>query len=131
MRSYLDDVIKLAKEQGYVTTLFGRRRYMPELASSNHMIKSFGERVAMNTPIQGSAADIIKIAMVSTYRELKKQQLNAKLILQVHDELIIETSKEDEQKVRQLLETCMENAVKLSVPLVAETHSGHSWYEAK
>lgn len=131
VRIYLDNIIRQAKEQGYVTTLFGRRRYIPELASNNHMIKSFGERVAMNTPIQGSAADIIKIAMVSTYRELKKQQLDARLILQVHDELIIEASKSDEDKVKQLLESCMENAVKLNVPLVAETHSGSTWYEAK
>ena len=131
VREYLDKTVSEAKEQGYVTTLFGRRRYIPELASSNHMIKAFGERVAMNTPIQGSAADIIKIAMVSTYRELKKQQLNAKLILQVHDELIIEAAKEDEQKVKELLENCMENAVKLSVPLLAEIHSGSTWYEAK
>ena len=131
VRLYLDNIIAQAKEQGYVTTLFGRRRYIPELASNNHLIKSFGERVAMNTPIQGSAADIIKIAMVNTYRELKKQLPDARLILQVHDELIIEAPKKDEEKVKALLERCMENAVKLNVPLVAETHSGATWYEAK
>ena len=95
------------------------------------MVKAFGERVAMNTPIQGTAADIIKIAMVSVYRELKRQKLDARLILQVHDELIIESSKADEEKVKKLLEDCMENAAKLSVPLIAETHSGATWYEAK
>ena len=131
VREYLDETVKKAKEQGYVTTLFGRRRYIPELSSSNHMIRAFGERVAMNTPIQGSAADIIKIAMVNTYRELKKNKFKAKLILQVHDELIIECAKEDELKVRELLESCMENAASLSVPLLAETHSGDTWYEAK
>ena len=131
VREYLDNTVNEAKENGFVTTLFGRRRYIPELASSNHTVKSFGERVAMNTPIQGTAADIIKIAMVSVYNELKKQKLDARLILQVHDELIIESSKADEEKVKILLETCMENAAKLSVPLIAETHSGATWYEAK
>ena len=131
VREYLDNTVSEAKENGYVTTLFGRRRYIPELASTNHMVKAFGERVAMNTPIQGTAADIIKIAMVSVYRELKRQKLDARLILQVHDELIIESSKADEEKVKKLLEDCMENAAKLSVPLIAETHSGATWYEAK
>jgi DNA polymerase-1 len=131
VRSYLDSTVEEAKEKGYVSTMFGRRRYVPELSSTNHLIKSFGERIAMNTPIQGAAADIIKIAMVKVSDELKKQKLNAKLILQVHDELIIETSREDEQKVRELLTSCMENAAKLSVPLVADTHSGDTWYDAK
>ncbi|MBQ7902025.1 MAG: DNA polymerase I [Clostridia bacterium] len=131
VRAYLDNTVAQAKEKGYVTTLFGRRRYVPELASTNHMVKAFGERVAMNTPIQGTAADIIKIAMVSVYNELKKQSLPAKLILQVHDELIIEAEEQCAEQVKQLLEECMESAISLSVPLVADTHSGKSWYDAK
>ena len=131
VRTYLDNTVAMAKENGYVTTLFGRRRYIPELASSNHMIKAFGERVAMNTPIQGTAADIIKIAMVSVHNELKAQKLPAKLILQVHDELIIEAEENCVEQVKQLLEKCMESAVKLSVPLIADTHAGSSWYDAK
>ena len=131
VRTYLDSTVEEAKEKGYVSTMFGRRRYVPELSSTNHLIKSFGERIAMNTPIQGAAADIIKIAMVKVSKELKKQKLSARLILQVHDELIIETTRDDEQKVRELLTRCMENAAKLSVPLVADTHSGDTWYDAK
>ena len=131
VREYLDKTVEKATEDGYVTTLFGRRRYVPELSSSNHMIKAFGQRVAMNTPIQGSAADIIKIAMVNTYRALKKLNLDAKLILQVHDELIIETKKENEETIKNVLKECMENAVKLNVPLLAEAHSGYTWFDAK
>ncbi len=131
VRAYLDSAIADAKQKGYVTTLFERRRYLPELSSNNFMIRSFGERAAMNTPIQGSAADIIKIAMVSVYNDLKKQKLPAKLILQVHDELIIEADKSCELQVQELLRTCMENAVKLRVPLVADTKSGKRWFDTK
>ena len=131
VRAYLDSTVAQAKEKGYVTTLFGRRRYVPELASTNHMVKAFGERVAMNTPIQGSAADIIKIAMVAVYRELKARNLPAKLILQVHDELIIEAEEACVEQVKKLLTECMESAAKLTVPLVADTHTGNSWYDAK
>ena len=131
VRAYLDSTVADAKEKGYVTTLFERRRYLPELSSNNFMIRSFGERAAMNTPIQGSAADIIKIAMVSVYNELKKQKLPAKLILQVHDELIIEADEACVQQVEELLRTCMENAVTLRVPLTADTKSGKRWYDTK
>ena len=131
VRAYLDSTVAEAKEKGYVSTLFERRRYLPELSSNNYMIRSFGERAAMNTPIQGSAADIIKIAMVKVYNELKKQNLHAKLILQVHDELIIEADESCVEQVEILLRTCMENAVELRVPLTADTKSGKTWYDTK
>ena len=131
VRSYLDSTIADAKEKGYVSTLFERRRYLPELSSTNFMIRSFGERAAMNTPIQGTAADIIKIAMVSVHKELKRQNLPAKLILQVHDELIIETDEKYVTQVEQLLKNCMESAVELRVPLTADTKSGLRWYDTK
>lgn len=130
VKKYLDKTIQSAKNDGYVTTLFGRRRYIPEISSSNFMTRSFGERVAMNTPIQGSAADIIKIAMVSVHRELKKRNLKSHLILQVHDELIIETAKDEATEVKNLLEQCMTQAADLRTTLVAETGSGSTWYDA-
>ncbi len=130
VKQYMEQTIQNAKEIGYVSTLFGRRRIIPEISSSNFMVRSSGERMARNTPIQGTAADIIKIAMVSVERELRKCGLKSKLILQVHDELIIETLTEEENEVRELLKTCMENAAELSIPLVAETQSGASWYDA-
>lgn len=130
VKQYMEQTIQNTKDIGYVSTLFGRRRIIPEIASSNYMVRSAGERMARNTPIQGTAADIIKIAMVSVERELRKRKLKSKLILQVHDELIIETLIDEENEVRELLKTCMENAAKLSVPLVAETQSGASWYDA-
>ncbi len=131
VREYMDNTVEKSKETGYVTTLFGRRRYIPELKSSNHMVRAFGERAAMNTPIQGSAADIIKIAMVNTVSELKKLNLKSKLILQVHDELIIQAPKDEADAVKELLTRCMENAVTLTVPLIAEAKSGKTWYDAK
>lgn len=130
VKKYLDKTVADAKEKGFVTTLFGRRRYIPEINASNFMQRSFGERVAMNTPIQGTAADIIKIAMVNVHRELKKNGLKAKLILQVHDELIIESPKSEAAKAQEILEKCMTDASKLSVPLLAEASMGESWYEA-
>ncbi|MDP4092706.1 MAG: DNA polymerase, partial [Bacillota bacterium] len=131
VRDYMHNIVELGKEQGYVTTILNRRRYLPELKSSNFNIRSFGERVAMNTPIQGSAADIIKIAMVKVYDELNKQNLKSRLILQVHDELIIETLKEEQEKVAVILKDCMENAICLNVPLKVEVNAGSSWYETK
>ncbi len=130
VKKYLDTTVADAKKNGYVTTLFARRRYIPEILSSNFIQRSFGERVAMNTPIQGTAADIIKIAMVSVHRELKKQGLKSKLILQVHDELIIEAPKSEADVARKTLERCMTEAARLSVPLVAESGTGTSWYDA-
>lgn len=131
VRQYMDETVKQGEKAGYVSTLFGRRRYLPELRSGNFNIKSFGKRVAMNTPIQGSAADIIKIAMVRVYNALKERNLKSHLILQVHDELIIETHKEEKDLVMQILKTNMENAVSLKVPLSVDIKCGHSWYETK
>jgi len=111
--------------------MFGRRRPIPELSSSNFMQRSFGERVAMNAPIQGTAADIIKIAMIRVYNRLLKENLKAKLILQVHDELLIEAPVEEEAMVQKILREEMEQAVSLSVTLQVDMHSGNNWYETK
>ena len=130
VRDYMERIKTRAKEDGYVSTMFGRRRYLPELRSANFNVRSFGERVALNMPVQGAAADIIKLAMVNVHRRLREQGLKARLLLQVHDELIVECPQEEAETVRQLLEREMENAVTLSVPLIAEAHIGHSWAEA-
>lgn len=131
IKTFLDGLVKDAKEKGYVTTLYGRRRPMPELSSGNFMQRSFGERVAMNAPIQGTAADIMKIAMNKVAERLKKEELQAKLLLQVHDELLIEAPLEEEERVRQILSEEMMHAAELSVPLEIDMHSGSNWYEAK
>ena len=128
---YMKRVVEQAKEQGYVETMFGRRRYLPELASSNFNMRAFGERVARNMPIQGTAADIIKIAMIRVYRRLKKELPEAKLILQVHDELIVETAAEEKEAVISLLTECMENVMEMSVKLSVGVSSGRNWYELK
>lgn len=128
---FMNESIEKAKRDGFVTTLFGRRRYLPELASSNHMLKAFGERVARNAPIQGTAADIIKIAMIHVNDRLKAEKLDARLILQVHDELIIECKEELKGTVSKLLQEEMEKAVTMRVKLTADVHCGKSWYEAK
>ncbi len=127
---YLKDIIQTAYDQGYVTTELGRRRFIPELAESNKMRKKFGERVAMNSPIQGTAADIIKIAMVRVHKRLSESSLDAKLILQVHDELILDAHRDCAEQALTLLKEEMENAVKLSVPLDVEAHMGKTWFEA-
>ncbi len=131
VRSYMKDVVEQAKGDGYVTTLFGRRRDLPELKSSNFNLRSFGERVALNMPIQGTAADIIKLAMVHVHQRLQKEQLQAKLIMQVHDELIVECPEQEKAVVQAILTEEMQNAVSYSVPLLVDAHSGRSWYEAK
>ena len=131
IKRFLDDAVVHAKEKGYAVTLFGRRRPVPELKSSNFMQRSFGERVAMNAPIQGTAADIIKIAMIGVNGELKKRNMKSRLILQVHDELLIEADESEEEEVKAILKEQMEHAAELSVPLIADMHTGHSWYEAK
>ncbi|MCX7773330.1 MAG: DNA polymerase, partial [Clostridia bacterium] len=118
-------------EKGYVETMFHRIRYIPELKASNFQVRSFGKRVAMNTPIQGSAADIIKIAMVRVWRELKERKLKSRLILQVHDELLVETWLDELDEVKDIVKCNMEEAVKLSVPLIADVSTGNTWYEAK
>ena len=131
IKAFLDNVVSEAKEKGYVTTLFGRRRPVPELKSSNFMQRSFGERVAMNSPIQGTAADIIKVAMLGVDRRLREESLRSRLILQVHDELLIETAVEEEKQVRKILTEEMMHAADLAVELEIDLHTGKSWYEAK
>ena len=131
VKEFLDRLVEDAKKQGYTTTMFGRRRPIPELSSSNFMQRSFGERVAMNSPIQGTAADIIKIAMIRVWRTLRDRGLKSKLILQVHDELVIETLLEEEEEVRQILSENMKSAADLAVTLEIDLHTGENWYEAK
>ena len=131
VRAYMREIVAEAKDRGYVTTLFGRRRYIPELKSSNYNIRQGAERIALNTPIQGTAADLIKLAMVRVDRALEEAGLQAKLILQVHDELIVECPPEEAEQVRAIVTGQMESVAQLSVPLVAEAKVGRSWYEAK
>ena len=141
IKNYLDNFPKVSEfmdktvddgiKNGYVTTLFGRRRYIPELSASNKVLQAFGKRAAMNAPIQGAAADIIKIAMVRVYKKLREEDLDARLILQVHDELIIEAAEKDKERAEKILKDEMENAVKLAVPMTVDVNSGRSWYEAK
>ena len=128
---YMKDIVNKGKKDGYVETLLNRRRYIPELKSRNFNVRSFGERIAMNTPIQGSAADIIKIAMVKVHRELKNRKLKSRLILQVHDELIIETFKDEVEEVKKVMKDIMENSIKLDIPLKVEISIGENWYETK
>lgn len=131
IKGFLDGLVAGAKEQGYVMTMFGRRRPIPELKSSNFMQRSFGERVAMNSPIQGTAADIIKIAMIRVHDRLKEEKMRSRLILQVHDELLIEAAEEEAEQVEQILAEEMQQAVQLTVPLEIDMHRGANWYEAK
>ena len=131
VKEFLDRLVSDGKEQGYITTMYKRRRPIPELSSSNFMQRSFGERVAMNSPIQGTAADIIKIAMIKVWKALRDANLQSKLILQVHDELLIETLKEEEEQVRQILSENMKEAAALAVTLEVDLHVGENWYEAK
>ncbi len=131
VKKYTEDCVSNASRDGYITTMYGRRRDIPELSASNHNIRSFGERIAMNMPLQGSASDIIKIAMLRVYEALKKEGLRAKLIMQVHDELIVDTPLNEVEKVQKLMKECMENVCKLSVKLEAEVGVGDNWLEAK
>ncbi len=131
VKEFLEGLVKEAREKGYVSTLFGRRRPIPELSSSNFMQRSFGERVAMNSPIQGTAADIIKIAMIRVWKALKEEGLQSRLILQVHDELVIETFRPEEEQVRRILSENMKEAADLAVSLEVDLHTGDNWYEAK
>ncbi|MCR4621465.1 MAG: DNA polymerase I [Clostridiales bacterium] len=131
IKEYLEEKKQEGRERGYVTTLLGRRRYLPELASSNFQTRAFGERAAMNSPIQGSAADIIKIAMINTDRLLRERGLKSRLILQVHDELILECPKDEAQEAGDILKQAMENAAALKVPLISEVHTGGNWDECK
>ena len=129
IKKFMEDIVEDAKKKEYVETLYHRRRYVPELKSNNYMVRQFGQRIAMNTPIQGTAADIMKIAMINVYNKLKN--MKSKLILQVHDELLIETFPEEIEDVKKILKFEMENVIKLKVPLIAELSEGKSWYEAK
>ena len=131
VRKYMTEIVERAKADGFVTTLFGRRRYIPELISRDHNVRSFGERVALNMPIQGTAADIMKIAMVNVAKALKNESPEARLVLQIHDELIIEAPEGEEENVARLLKREMEGAAKLLVPLTVDAHWGKSWNEAK
>ena len=131
IKNFMDNITEKAKEDGYVETLFHRRRYIPELKSNNYMVRQFGSRVAMNTPIQGTAADIMKIAMIDVFNELKKRNLNAKVVLQVHDEMMIECPKEEVDEVKKIMKDNMENAVNLKVPLIAEISEAENWYDCK
>ena len=131
VKDYMNANVEFAREHGYVSTLTGRRRFIPELKSANVNIRQFGERAAMNMPLQGSSADIIKIAMINVERRLQSEGLHAKLILQVHDELVLDCPIEEKDRAAELLQHEMENAVKLEVPLTVEVHSGNNWYDAK
>ena len=131
IKKFLDDAVAHAKENGYVATMFGRRRPIPELSSSNFMQRQFGERIAMNSPIQGAAADIMKIAMIAVDKELKNRKMKSRLVLQVHDELLIEAWKDEIEEVKEILKRGMEGAASLEVPLEIDMHVGENWYEAK
>jgi len=131
VRRYIDTVIETARERGYVTTLFGRRRYLPDLRSRNWARRSFAERTAMNTPIQGTAADIIKLAMVEVHRRLRAEGLRARLVLQVHDELVLEVPKEELERTASLLRDSMVNVVQLAVPLVVDVEAGPNWLDTE
>ena len=131
IKQYMEDIVEEGKRLGYVKTLMERRRYIPELRASNKITQGFGERIAMNAPIQGTAADIIKIAMVNVYKRLKSENLKSKLILQVHDELIVEAEPDEEARAKAILIEEMENAMKLSVPLKVDCNIGKTWYDTK
>lgn len=131
IKTFMDEIIEQAKDKGYVETLFKRRRYIPELKSNNYMVRQFGSRAAMNTPIQGTAADIMKIAMIKVFNEIRERKLESKIILQVHDEMMIETKVEELQEVKDILKRSMESAIELKVPLIAEVSEALSWYDCK
>ena len=131
IKNFMDNIKEEAKEKGFVETLFHRRRYIPELKSNNFMVRQFGARAAMNTPIQGTAADIMKIAMIKVNNEIKKRNLKSKIVLQVHDEMMIETLEEEKEEVKEVLKTSMESAANLKVPLIAEISEAKNWYDCK
>ncbi|MBR2078709.1 MAG: hypothetical protein IJ962_00730 [Clostridia bacterium] len=131
VRRYLEKAVSDARDKGYGETLFKRRRYLPELTATNKMLQAFGERVAKNMPVQGTAADIIKIAMVKVYERLQKENLKARLIMQVHDELIVECPEEEKEKVALILKEEMESATEMKVKLLSDVHTGKTWYDAK
>ena len=131
IKAFMENITEETKEKGYVETLFHRRRYIPELKSNNYMVRQFGARAAMNTPIQGTAADIMKIAMIKVYRELKKRNLKSKIVLQVHDEMMLEVLPEEKEEIKVMMKEAMESAAKLDVPLIAEISEASNWYDCK
>ena len=131
IKNFMEGITEQAKEQGYVETLFKRRRYIPELKSKNYMVRQFGSRAAMNTPIQGTAADIMKIAMIKVYKEITKRNLKSKIVLQVHDEMMLEVPTEEIEEVKEIMKNSMETAASLKVPLIAEISEANNWYDCK
>jgi DNA polymerase-1 len=131
VNEFMETTVDGAFKNGYVTTMFGRKRRIPELSSSNKVLQAAGKRIAMNTPVQGTAADLIKIAMINVYNRLKSEDIDAKLILQVHDELILEASEADAERAAKLLSDEMQNVYEMKVPLSVDVHIDRSWYEAK
>ena len=131
IKKYMEDIVEKAQNKGYAATMFERRRYIKELTSNNYMVREFGKRAAMNTPIQGTAADIMKIAMIKVYEQIKKQNLKSKIVLQVHDEMMIEAPIEEKEQVKQILKESMESAANLKVPLIAEISEASNWYDCK
>ena len=131
IQAFMDNITEKAKEQGYVETLFHRRRYIPELKSSNYMVRQFGARAAMNTPIQGTAADIMKIAMIKVYQKIQNRHLQSKIVLQVHDEMMIEALEEEKEEIKQIMKQCMETAISMQVPLIADISEAKNWYDCK
>ena len=131
INNFMKESIETAKEKGYASTIFNRRRYIKELSSNNYMVRQFGERAAMNTPVQGTAADIMKIAMIKVYKALKEKNLKTKIILQVHDEMMLEAPIEEKEVVKEILKTSMESATELKVPLVADISEADNWYNCK
>lgn len=127
----MEEITAEATQNGYVETLFHRRRYIPELKSNNYMVRQFGSRVAMNTPIQGTAADVMKIAMIKVYQEIKKRGLQSKIVLQVHDEMMIEAVEEEKEEIKQIMKQSMETAISLQVPLIADISEAKNWYDCK
>jgi DNA polymerase-1 len=130
IKRYMETSIEFARKNGYVETLLGRRRYLADINSKNHTVRGFAERNAINAPIQGSAADMIKVAMINLYREMKKQKLASKMTLQVHDELVFDVQKEEVETLKPLVENCMKSALKVNVPILVEIGQGADWLEA-
>jgi DNA polymerase-1 len=131
IKAFMENITNEAIQNGYVETLFHRRRYIPELKSNNYMVRQFGSRVAMNTPIQGTAADIMKIAMIKVYREIEKRGLKSKIVLQVHDEMMVETVEEEKEEIKDIMKQSMESAIRLQVPLIADISEAKNWYDCK
>ena len=131
IKQFMTNITEKAKEEGYVETLFHRRRYIPELKSNNYMVRQFGSRAAMNTPIQGTAADIMKIAMIKVYEQIKQNNLKSKIVLQVHDEMMLEVPKDEQEQIEEIIKNSMQSATKLKVPLIAQISKADNWYECK